>query len=297
MSAETKTIVVTGAASGIGLETAIGLARQGHRVIVHGRDEQRAEKARAQVVAAAGNDDVHAAVGDLSVRSDVERLATELSERYPSIDVLINNAGVLAPESATAKDGVDLNLAVNVVAPFVLTAGLTSVLRRQRPSRVINVTGGRSGAPFDVGELDGEKSFVRLNAYDASKRAMEAAALAQASDLAEHGVYLTIVHPGMASTSMTKSVSVSDMPWFMKPFWPLFALMMRRDDGGKSVRKAARVSIWAATAPETVQTAGGFYNKIKNGAGVSADLDPSVHDPANQRDVLDKIGPLPDGTS
>lgn len=285
MPNERKTIVITGGTGGIGLQTAIGLAKEGHRIVVTGRDRERGEVGVERIKAIAGNDDVHLVLGDLAQGADVARLASELCEAFPKIDVLINNAGMIAPELTYTGEGFELNFAVNVVAPLALTQGLLPSLQAASPARVINVTGGRPGAPFDVDYLDGSRGFVALTLYDATKRAMEAAALVQAEDLRPKEIYLNFVFPGSATTSMTKAVKFGDVPWFMKPFWPLFKLFVQRDDDGKSAEKASRSSVWAASAPETIREVGVYYdNKCKR-----AELHPTVHDAANQQRVLDHI--------
>lgn len=285
MTSEQKTIVITGATGGIGLQTAIGLSVQGHRVVITGRDRTRGELAVEQVKAASGRGDVHLALADLSRGEEIARLASSLGEKFPEIDVLINNAGMLAPRLPDTDEAFDADVAVNVLAPWLLTRALLPYLEAAAPARVINVTGGRAGGPLNFDELDGEKAFVAMNRYGATKAAMEAATLVLARELAPRGVYVNLVFPGSAATSMTKAVAFGDMPWFMKPFWPLFAASVRRDDGGASAAKAARSSIWAATAPETVREAGVYYDSKATRARLHA----SVLDADNQERVLDRI--------
>ena len=236
----------------------------------------------AAIKAQSGGADVHLALGDLSRLADVARLAAELVERFPRIDVLINNAGMMANERRLSEDGFELDFAVNVVAPLELTERLLPALEAARPARVINVSGGASGKTLDVDDLDARRGFVGVPTYANTKRAMEAAALARAPALAERGVFLNIVYPGNASTAMTRAMRPSSMPWWARPGWPLFRLLRLREDGGRSAARASRSSVWAATAPELEGRHSLYYDTDCRPAELPAD----VRDPRKQERVL-----------
>ena len=108
--------------------------------------------------------------------------------------------------------------------------------------------------------------------------------LALAKQLTPHGLTVNIVYPGQAATSMTRSVTPGMLPWRMKPFWPVLALMTR-EHGGKSAARASRSSVWAATAPELDGVSGTYFDADCR----EAPLHPTVRDPANQRVVIDQI--------
>lgn len=276
-----RTIVITGGTGGIGRQTAIALARQGHRVVVTGRDPKRGEEGIAAIERASGSEDVHLALGDLSVRSSVDALARELVERFSGIDVLINNAGLLTTERATTPDGVESDFAVNVVAPYALTHAVLPAL--PRGARVINVTGGLPLGPLDTGNLFAERSFEGLRTYSHAKRAMEAMSLELARELSPRGVAVVVVYPGSASTAMSAGITPGSLPWWMFPLWPVFRLVMQRDDGGKSAARASRSSVWAATSPD-----------VEGGRAFDAGCKPmklhaSVIDAANRAAVLGAV--------
>ena len=119
-----KTIVVTGGTGGIGYFTARELARQGHEVVVTGRNLERGKAAVERLRAESNSERVHLAMGDLSAREEVDGERLELLARFPSIDVLINNAGYLATELEYTSEGVEMDFAVNVVAPWAFTRAL-----------------------------------------------------------------------------------------------------------------------------------------------------------------------------
>ncbi|MEM9452643.1 MAG: SDR family NAD(P)-dependent oxidoreductase [Myxococcota bacterium] len=277
----TSTSVITGGTAGIGLQTATTLAQQGWRVVVTGRDARRGAEAVAEIRRQSGHEEVHFAPGDLASASETLALAADLQRRFPRIDVLINNAGVLADDRRTTEDGVELHFAVNVVAPYRLTLALLPSLEAAGSARVVNVTGGAPIGGVDLGDLQAERGYRGLGTYSHSKRAMEAMSLALAPRLAERGVLLNIVHPGGASTPMTRAMTRSMLPWWMRPLWPLFSRQMT-DDGVKSAAKASRSSVWAATTAKLEGVAGGSFNTKCR----PFRLHRTVQDPQVQQQVL-----------
>lgn len=277
-----RVIVITGGTGGIGIHTAIGVAKTGARVIVTGRNAERGAEAVARIQEASGNDQVELVTGDVSTRAGVHALGDALLAATDRIDVLINNAGLMAQERKVNDDGFELDFAVNVVAPYELIERVKPALKAASPSRVLNLTGGKASGPFDPSDLQSEKGFVPLPNYTMTKRAMEALSLAQAKELEADGIHLTIVYPGRASTAMTQAMTPSSLPWFMRPAWPVFRILIPKDDGGKSAAQAARSSIFAAT-DEALEGKAGLYVDTNQQV---AQLHPTVHDAANQQKVL-----------
>ena len=283
-----KTIVITGGTGGIGQHTAIGLAKTGARVVVTGRNAERGEAAVAHIREQSGNDDVELVIGDLSTKAGVDALAEALNAKLNRIDVLVNNAGMMAQERTVNEDGVELNFAVNVVAPHRLTHALSGLLMTGSPARVLVLTGGKAAGPFDPSDLQSERSFVPLVNYTMTKRAEEAMALVMAKELEPHGIFVTIVYPGRASTAMTQAMTPSSLPWFMRPAWPVFRFLIPANDGGKSAEQAAQSSIYAATTP-AIEGKAGLY--VDQGQKVAA-LHATVHNPGNQAKVMGTISSI-----
>lgn len=277
-----KTIVVTGGTGGIGMHTAIGLARTDAHVVVTGRNESRGADAARRIQEESGNEHVTFVKGDVSDNDGVDALIAALTERLDHIDVLINNAGNLSQERQENPDGVELDFAVNVIAPWRLTQGLLPLLEAASPSRVLVVTGGMPGGKFDGGDLQARDGFVALTAYDRSKRAAEAMSLALAERVAAKGVHLHVVYPGGAATDMTRAMSMKSLPWYMKPFWPVFQFMMR----SATPEKASRSSVYAATTSDLDGEHGVFIDTNSK----RATLHKTVHDPATQARVLKEMG-------
>lgn len=281
----TLKIVITGGTGGIGFQTAKALARQGHRVLVTGRDRARGEAAVTTLRRDTGNPKIELALGDLMELDSLNALAQDILRQMPRIDVLINNAGHLAQELGHNSLGFERDFAVNVVAPYALTRALLPAMGGPTPSRVLNVTGGLPIGGLDVSDLQAEKGFVPLPSYSNTKRAMEAMSLHEAPGLAKQGVHLNVVYPGTAATEMTGAMTRDSLAWYMKPAWPLMRRVMTEDDGGKSAAKAARSSIWGATSPEL----DGVYGRYFDARSKVTSLAGSVRDPANQAAVMAEI--------
>jgi NAD(P)-dependent dehydrogenase (short-subunit alcohol dehydrogenase family) len=136
-----RTILVTGATSGLGLATAEALARMGAAVIVHGRNADKAKRVVTGLVRATGNQQVSFVQADFASLADVRRLAQDLNERLRRLDVLINNAGtaVVGRPMALTADGYEMTFAVNHLAPFLLTNLLLDKIQKSAPARIVVV--------------------------------------------------------------------------------------------------------------------------------------------------------------
>src|SRR5262245_50203299 len=138
-SMDGKVCVVTGATSGIGTETVRALALSGATTVLHCRDAVQGERLRDDLRAQTGNPKVDFVVADFTSLAEVRKLAAELLERWPRLDVLINNAGAIQTDRKNTRDGFELTIGVNHLAPFLLTHLLLDRLKAGAPSRVVNV--------------------------------------------------------------------------------------------------------------------------------------------------------------
>ena len=198
-----KTILITGATDGIGLETARMLVSQGHNVLLHGRNPAKLEDAAKALSALPGGGRVESYISDLSRMSEVEALANAVTERHTKIDVLINNAGVFKTPDPITREGLDVRFAVNTLAPYLLTLELLPLL--DSSARVINLSSAAQ-APVDLEALAGR---VRIpddfEAYAQSKLAITMWSRSMALSLNEKGPVFIAVNPGsMLGTKMVK---------------------------------------------------------------------------------------------
>jgi retinol dehydrogenase-12 len=186
-----RTAVVTGATSGIGAAAALELDRQGFSVIGVGRDEERLAKLPAGLAA------------DLSSQGEVHRLAHQLLERLPRIDVLVNNAGVVMSRRRLTVDGREMTMAVNHLAPFLLTRLLVGRLRASAPARVITTSSdAHYRGRLDPDDLDLKRGWTSWGAYCASKLANVLFTRSLAARLEGTGVVAHCLHPGVIRTRL-----------------------------------------------------------------------------------------------
>lgn len=259
-----KVCVITGANSGIGYEAALGLARDGARIVMVCRNRQRGEAAHKRLVRIVNNAQTDLMIADLSSLRQVRALAGDLSVAYPEIDVLVNNAGVYRARPEMSEEGFERTMAVNHLAHFLLTNLLFPPLRAGK-ARVITVTSGShrlaklKRKPLDeiirsVGDYSG------VQAYADSKLAN----LLFSFELARREPDLTAIalHPGVLSTRIWNQNSnlLSFMMRLVKPF------MERPAIGGKRIRRLS-------TAPEFSSATGRFYNRDREAQAAAAAYD------------------------
>lgn len=197
-----KTILITGSTDGIGLETAKMLVSMGHTVLLHGRNPTKLETAENSLSALPGGGRVERYGADLSRLTDVETLAKAVTEKHPTLDVLINNAGVYSTSNAVTQDGLDVRFAVNAIAPYLLTQRLLPLLGVA--GRVINLSSAAQ-ATVDLRALAGQVSLSDGAAYAQSKLALTMWSRSLALSLRDKGPAIIAVNPGsMLGSKMVK---------------------------------------------------------------------------------------------
>lgn len=161
-SMDGRTVVITGATSGLGKAAASGLADLNASVILVGRNKEKAERVRAEIVAETGNDGVRIEIADLSLMAEIRDLAARLLAGGDPIHVLINNAGTLFRERSVTSEGIESTLATNLLGHFLLTNLLIPRLVESAPSRIINVTsGGMYSQRISIGNLQNDQGEYR----------------------------------------------------------------------------------------------------------------------------------------
>ena len=208
-----KLAIVTGANAGIGLYTALGLARAGMRVVMVGRDAARIEAARGFVAERAPGAETEAALADFSSLDEVRTLAAALLARHERIDVLVNNAGMIASHAGYSADSYEITMAVNHLAPFLLTNLLLERLKQSaeegKPARIVTVASkAHRGARLDPTMLTWPAVWSPLSAYGRSKLAniLFTRSLAQRLDPAV--VAVSCLHPGVIATRIGNNAGI-----------------------------------------------------------------------------------------
>jgi NAD(P)-dependent dehydrogenase (short-subunit alcohol dehydrogenase family) len=255
---EGRIALVTGATSGIGQETAVGLAARGAQVVLVGRDRARADAARKDVVERSGNPRVDVLLADFASLEAVRGLAREFSDRYPSLDLLVNNAGLVMRERALTADGHETTLAVNHLAPFLLTHLLRERLLASGAARVVNVASdAHKFVPggFDFDDPMSERGFgfptvvTGLRVYGMSKLANILFTIELARRLEGTRVTANAVHPGGVATRLgtnTGGALGKLVPLLMRPFF-------------KTPEQGAATSLYVATSPDVAKSNGRYF--------------------------------------
>ena len=253
-----RVALVTGANSGIGLETARALAGAGATVLLAGRSLARLEPAVADVMATTGNDGVHAIVLDLSSLTSVREAAERILSERDGLDLLINNAGVVLSGRSLSADGYELTFATNHLGHFLLTELLLERLVSSAPARIVNVasTAHRAARRLDFDDLQSEQSYSAMTAYNRSKLANVLFTQELARRLEGTGVSAFSVHPG---TVRTRWAQDGDMGGLMKAgvaiARPFFL----------GPRAGAGATLYAATAPGIESRSGGYFQRAAFG--------------------------------
>jgi len=254
-----RTALITGANSGLGLETARALAARGARVVLACRSQAKAEAACQQLGASSGAEAIPLEL-DLADLESVRRAANAVSERWGALDLLINNAGVMAPPRQVSAQGLELQFAVNHLGHFALTQLLLPVMQQRPGARVVHVSSGASyfgRIAFD--DLQGERRYDAWAAYAQSKLANVMTSLELQQRLSAQGstVMSVAAHPGLARTNL-QPTSVAARGSRIEAL--AYKLM---DPLFQSAAMGALPQLFAATAPEAQP--GGFYGP--NGLG------------------------------
>ncbi len=196
-------ILVTGATDGIGKETALELTRRGARVIIHGRNPKRIDE-MVRTLAALGREPPEPLQGDLSSLAEVRRMAEEMKRRDEKPSVLLNNAGVYMKERKLSPDGFEMTMAVNHLAPFLLTHLLLEGDTGDALGRIVNVSSvAHTRGQVDLDDIAGtRRSFEPYALYAASKLANVLFTVELARRLAPRGITVNALHPGVVSTKL-----------------------------------------------------------------------------------------------
>jgi retinol dehydrogenase 12 len=249
-----KVCLITGATDGIGKEAAYALARQGARLLIHGRDPDKGARAVAELKSRSQNPAIEFLQCDFSSLAEVRRLAATVTQRTARIDVLINNAGSIFPKRTLSKDGYELTFAVNHLAPFLLTNLLLNTLKGSAPARIVTTASvAHRGASVDFEDLQATRKYSPMRAYGSSKLANILFTRALAKRLEGTTVTANCLHPGLVRTSIAR-----DMPAFGRALFNFFAKLARSPEQG------AQTIVYLATSPQVQGASGGYYVDCKS---------------------------------
>lgn len=249
-----KLAVVTGASAGLGIETCRALASAGASVLMIARDESKLESAASALRESMPGAVFDTAIVDLADLDSIRQAAPAILAKYPRIQLLINNAGVMACPLMRTAQGHEMQFGTNHLGHFLLTALLAPALVAGAPGRVVNLSsGGHKFANFNFDDPDYQsREYDKWQAYGESKTANALFSVALDARLAGHGVRSFAVHPGVIMTELSRHMEQAD-----------FELLSDRAPEGeplsfKTVEQGAATSVWAAVSPELAEK-GGIY--------------------------------------
>ena len=246
-----KKVLITGANSGIGFHTAKKLAEEGNRITMLCRNREKAEQAKKQIMDQTGSRDIDILIGDLSLQRNIHKIAKEFKSLNEKLDLLINNAGIIAGERQTTPEGHEKTLAVNHLAPFLLTHLMLDLLKNADGARIVNVASeAHKGGTFDPDNIQLTDGYNGLKAYANTKLYNIMFTRELADRVKGTGITTYALHPGTVRTNLDSGGGGGSLFTFLfkiaKPF------MM-------SPKKGARTSVYLATEPGIESLSGKYF--------------------------------------
>jgi NAD(P)-dependent dehydrogenase (short-subunit alcohol dehydrogenase family) len=275
-----RTVLVTGGTGGIGYQTARVLAQRGARVLITGRQAGPGEDAAAAIRLDSGHDQVSFLQADHATVGGNQRLADQVRAQVSRLDVLVNNVGGLYQTRWETTDGYEATLAMNFVGPFALTGELLPLLQASAPARCVNVVsaGFKMWKPDTFQDIQSTQRYVSGDVYAHTKLLNVLASLTLARRLPAEQVTVNLVHPGMAWTQMTQSMTSQTIPAF-RLAWPLLRALQRL----RSPEQAGRHVAVVASAPQLGGHTSQYFEAKPTPRRLSArELDPELQERAWQ---------------
>ncbi|CAG9789530.1 unnamed protein product [Diatraea saccharalis] len=253
VTADGKTVIITGANTGIGREAAWEFAKRGAKVFMACRDMEKCETSRRDIVMETRNKYVYCRPCDLASTESIRNFVQTFKSEEPHLHVLVNNAGVMEPPRGVTKDGFEIQLGVNHLGHFLLTNLLLDTLEASSPSRVVVVSGNaHTKGHIHKSDLNMTNDYKPNAAYAQSKLANMLFARELARRTLEKNIAVIAVDPGFSDTNLTRHMPMSKSMtrYFVYPFfWPVM----------KSARIASQVIVHAALDPQLEKCTGDYY--------------------------------------
>ena len=254
-----RTALITGGYSGLGKETARAMAAKGAHIILSGRDAGKLDDAAREIADATGAK-VETLVCDLASLESVRVAAKEANERFDKIDLLINNAGVMAPPLERTAEGFELQFGTNHVGHFLLTNLLMPLVEKGDRPRIVNLSS--RGHHFDHVHFDDpnyeQRDYEKWAAYGQSKTANILFSVGLEQRLGDRGVHAYALHPGGIQTNLGRHMTEEDMTWMMNRIKKMAEKSGEEPQGFKTIPQGAATTCWVATTDE-LEGAGGVY--------------------------------------
>ena len=279
-----KTVFITGGNSGLGLESGRAMAAKGAHVVLAGRNQSKLDEAAQAIKADTADAEVETIICDLGSLDSVRQCGAEANERFDKIDILLNNAGVMACPKDQTTDGFERQFGTNHIGHFALTKQLMPLVEAGKDKRIVNLSSrGHHIAPVDLDDPNFDnREYNEWVSYGQSKTANALFSVGLEQRFADRGIHAYAVHPGGIQTNLSRHLSdeqQQDLIDRVEASDPSFKF--------KSIPQGAATQVWAATAPELADQ-GGVYcedchvaeidNESSNGGVRSYALDPASAD-------------------
>lgn len=249
-----KICLVTGATAGIGEVTALKLAGMGATVVGVGRNPAKCEATAQRIRTEMGNPNVEFLIADLSSQAQIRALAETFRQKYPRLDVLVNNAGAFYFDRQESVDGIEMTFALNHLGYFLLTHLLLDMLKASAPSRIVSVSSSAHySAKLDLDDLEMKKNFQGWPAYANSKLLNILFTYELARRLEGTGVTATVLHPGWVATQFAQN-NLRGFMALVRPFYRLFQKLT-----AITPEQGADTMIYLASSPEVEGVTGKFF--------------------------------------
>ena len=248
------TYLITGANSGLGFHTALHIAKLGGEVIMVCRDSEKGTIAREEITRSSGSKAIHLYIADLSSQSQIRQLAGAVRSAFSKIDVLINNAACNFLHFTQTENGIEMQFAVNHLAPFLLTHLLLDKLRNAEQGRIINVTSrahARGSLHFE--DLNLSNNYSAFAAYNQSKLANILFTYELAKRLQDTSITVNCFHPGLVDTP----IGNKNTTWFYSVLWSMIKMF------GASPSKSAETGVYLATSDAVKNVNGKYFANCK----------------------------------
>lgn len=279
-----KIVLITGANSGLGFETARQLATRGASIVMVCRDAARGLAAQKEVAGVATGVAPALLVADLSSQASISGLVLEIKRIYPRIDVLINNAGGVFATRELSVDGIEMTFATNCLAPFLLSHLLLDRLEAAHAGRIVNIASAMHKAePGFIDDLQSQKDYGFLRAYKFSKLGVILVTYEMARRLKDTRVTVNCVEPGPTKTRFGDN---------MRGLPALFPALMKRLPFFRSAAHSARAIVFLASSPELAGTTGQYFVKTKPACSAPITYDRALA--ARHWEICEKLTGLPE---
>lgn len=246
-----KICLITGATDGIGKQTALDLAKMGAHVVLVGRNQSKTETAVADIKQKSGNVQVDYLLADFSSQAQTRQLVANYLAKYDRLDVLINNAGLIAMSRQETEDGLEMMFGVNHIGYFLLTTLLLDLIMQSENGRIVNVASdAHGGVGLNFDDLQNKNGFSSLRVYGQSKLANIYFTYELSRRLVDSPVTVNCLHPGFVATNM----GANNIPYIGKAIKKVLNLF-----AGKNVKDGAATSVYLASSPEVAHVTGKYF--------------------------------------